>query len=98
PQQVLQRFHELAAGRKPLVILDNVPSPGPPGGSLAEPLLVKAAGVATLLTTRFRQAVPGGVRVEELDVLPPAEARALLRSHVGPAADDRAADEVSELC
>jgi hypothetical protein len=97
PEQALQRFHELAAARPPLVVLDNVPRPGA-GGNVAEPLLVKAPGVATLLTTRFREAVPAG-RVEELDALAPEEARLLLRSHVGPAADDHlAADQVAKLC
>jgi WD40 repeat protein len=42
-------------------VLDNVPRPGA-GGNPAEPLLVKAPGVATLLTTRFREAVPAGVQ------------------------------------
>jgi hypothetical protein len=98
PETALRRFHELAAASRPLVVLDNVPRPGP-GGNPAEPLLVKADGVATLLTTRFREAVPGGVRVEELDVLPADEARGLLRSHVGSAADDDpAAEEVLGLC
>ncbi len=98
PEQVLQRFHELAADRRPLVVLDNVPRPGA-GGNLAEPLLVKAPGVATLLTTRFREAVPAGVRVQLLDVLRPDEALSLLRSHIGSAVDDDPASErVAELC
>jgi hypothetical protein len=51
------------------------------------------------LTTRFREAVPSGVRVQPLDVLPPDEARALLRSHIGTAADDDpAAGQVADLC
>ena len=98
PGRVVEQFHELAAARRPLVVLDNVPRPRA-GVIPAEPLLVHAAGVVTLLTTRFREAVPAGVRVEELDVLPPAEARELLRSHgIQFADDDSAAEEVLELC
>jgi WD40 repeat protein len=98
PEEAMQRFHEVAVARRPLVVLDNVPGPGA-GGNLAEPLLVKTVGVATLLTTRFRDAVPAGVRVEELDVLPPDEARALLRSHLDPAAEDDPAEaDLVELC
>jgi WD40 repeat protein len=98
PGRDLEQFHELAAARRPLVVLDNVPRPRA-GVNAAEPLLVHAAGVVTLLTTRFREAVPSGVRVEELDVLPPAEARELLRSHGIPFADDdSAAEDMLELC
>jgi hypothetical protein len=98
PDECLRQFRQLAGDIRPLIVLDNVPRPGA-GGNPAEPLLVKAAGVATLLTTRFREAVPAGVRVQALDVLPPEEARALLRSHVGPAADDDpAAEPVLRLC
>src|SRR5262249_4668465 len=79
-QQLVQRFHERPAARRPLVVLDNVPRPGA-AGNVAEPLLVKAAGVATVLTTRFREVVPDGVPVKELDVLTHDDARALLRSH-----------------
>jgi hypothetical protein len=97
PQQTLQRFHQLAAACRPLVVLDNVPKPGP--ANPAEQLLGRAAGVVTLLTTRFREAVPDGVRVEELDALSTEDARELLRSHVGPVADaDPAGDEVLQLC
>jgi WD40 repeat protein len=98
PEDCLRRFRQLAGDIRPLIVLDNVPRPGD-GGNLAEPLLVKAPGVATLLTTRFREAVPAGVRVQPLDVLPPDEARALLQSHIGQDAnDDPAAAEVVELC
>ena len=74
-----------------------MPRPGTNGNN-AESLLVKAPGVATLLTTRFREAVPAGVRVRPLDVLAPDEALALLRSHVGQAVDEPAAEEVLRLC
>jgi hypothetical protein len=98
PDDCLRRFRQLAGDLRPLIVLDNVPRPGA-GGNLAEPLLVKAPGVATLLTTRFREAVPTGVRVQPLDVLPADEALALLRSHVGPASDgDPAAGQVVGLC
>ena len=98
PDDCLRRFRQLAGDIRLLIVLDNVPRPGA-GGNLAEPLLVKAPGVATLLTTRFREAVPSGVRVQPLDVLPPDEARALLRSHIGPDADDDpAAGQVVDLC
>jgi WD40 repeat protein len=98
PDECLRRFRQLAGDLRPLIVLDNVPRPGK-DGNLAEPLLVKAPGVATLLTTRFREAVPAGVRVQPLDVLPPDEARALLRSHIGQDAEnDPAAADVVELC
>jgi WD40 repeat protein len=98
PDDCLRQFRQLAGEIRPLNVLDNVPRPEK-GVNLAEPLLVKAPRVATLLTTRFSEAVPAGVRVEELDVLPPDDARALLRSHVGSAADaDPAAADVVDLC
>jgi hypothetical protein len=60
---------------------------------------VKAPGVATLLTTRFREAVPVGVRVQPLDVLPRDEALSLLRTHVGSTVDDDpAVEQVMDLC
>lgn len=94
PRQVFQRFYELAAACPPLIVLDNVSGQTP-----VEPLLVKAGGVATLLTTRFRKAVPAGVKVENLDPLPSNEAIALLRTHVGLIADtDPATGEVLEFC
>jgi hypothetical protein len=97
-EQLLQRFHELAAARRPLVVLDDVPRPAA-GMNVAEPLVVKAAGVATVLTTRFRSAVPGEVPVREVDALAGDDARELLRRHVGQAADDDpAAADVVELC
>jgi hypothetical protein len=67
--------------------------------NVAEPLVVKAAGVATVLTTRFRSAVPGEVPVREVDALAGDDARELLRRHVGQAVDeDPAAADVLELC
>jgi WD40 repeat protein len=93
PEQCLSRFHELAAARRPLVVLDNVPRGGGGDGPAAR-LLVRARGVATLLTTRFREAVPAGVPVREVEALPPGEAAHLLRTHAGAAVDeDRAAAE-----
>jgi hypothetical protein len=97
--QCLTRFHELAAERRPLVVLDNVPR-AERGDSPAAKLLVRAQGVATLLTTRFREAVPGGVPVREVEALPAEEALALLRTHVGGAADadPASAEAVLEQC
>ncbi len=73
--------------QRPLVVLDNVPRPGP-GGNPADKLLVRAAGVATLLTTRFQQAVPMGVAIREIDALTQDDARALLCSHIGAALNE----------
>jgi len=98
PEQCLTRFHELAAARRPLVVLDNVPRGG--GDGPAARLLVRARGVATLLTTRFREAVPAGVPVREVEALPPGEAADLLRTHVGGAveAERASAEAVLEQC
>ena len=69
------------------------------GTNVAESLVVKAAGVATVLTTRFRSAVPGEVPVREVDALAGDDARELLRRHFGSAVDDDpAAAVVLELC
>ena len=69
------------------------------GTNVAESLVVKAAGVATVLTTRFRSAVPGEVPVREVDALAGDDARELRRRYVGPAADDNpAAADIVELC
>ncbi len=98
PDECLRRFRQMAGDIRPLIVLDNVPRPSA-RENLAEPLLVKAPGVATLLTTRFRESVPAGVRVQSLDVLPHDEALALLRTHLGPAVDsDPAAEPVMQLC
>jgi WD40 repeat protein len=99
PEQCLARFHDLAADRRPLVVLDNVPrSPGSEGP--AAKLVVRARGAATLLTTRFRDAVPPGVPVREVGALQPPEALALLRVHVGAAveADGPSAGTIVERC
>src|SRR5262249_1099672 len=99
PEGCLTRFHEMAAARRPLIVLDNVPRVER-GESPAAKLLVRAQGVATVLTTRFREAAPGGVSVREVEALPVEEALALLRTHVGDAVDvDRAsAETVVEQC
>jgi hypothetical protein len=62
--------------------------------------LVRAQGVASLLTTRFREAVPGGVPVREVGALPPEEAVALLRTHLGGGVEDdkASAESVLEQC
>src|SRR5262249_12728433 len=86
PEQGLTRFHDLSPARRPLVVLDNVPRGGGSDG-LAAKLMVRGHGVATLLTTRFREAVPAGVCVREVEALPPDEATALLRTHVGEAVE-----------
>jgi hypothetical protein len=99
PEACIRRFHELAAARRPLVVLDNVPRVERSDGPAAR-LLVRAKGVATLLTTRFREAIPTGVVLRELDVLPPNEAFDLLRVHA-PAeveANPAAARNVVEGC
>jgi hypothetical protein len=70
------------------------------GDGSAANLMVRGRGVATLLTTRFREAVPAGVCVREVEALLPDEATALLRTHVGEAveADPTSAGVVLERC
>jgi WD40 repeat protein len=99
PEDCIRRFHELAAAHRPLVVLDNVPRVERSSGPAAR-LLVRARGVATLLTTRFREAIPAGVALHEVDVLPPDEAVALLRT-LAPAeveAERESAQAVAEGC
>lgn len=97
PEQCLTRFQELAAARRPLVVLDNLPR-CPSDEGPAALLLVRARGAATLLTTRFRDAMPPGVWVRDVEAMPASEALALLRAHVGAAAEVAAADEVLQAC
>jgi WD40 repeat protein len=99
PEQCLTRFHELAAVRRPLIVLDNVPRVER-GESPAGKLMVRAPGVATLLTTRFRQAVPLGLPVHEVDALTADDARALLRRLIPAkmAADPDAGERVIKDC
>ncbi len=99
PEQCLTRFHELAAARRPVVVLDNVPR-GSSGDGIASKLMVRARGVATLLTTRFREAVPAGVPIRQVEALQLNEAISLLVTHVGDtvASDRASAEAVLEQC
>jgi tetratricopeptide (TPR) repeat protein len=96
PEQRAARWRAELAGRRMLLILDNA-------GSAAQvrPLLPGTAGCLTLVTSRRRLADLDSTDVLSLEVLPPADAAALLGRIVG--ADRAAADpadvaEVVALC
>lgn len=92
------RYRSLLAGRRMLVVLDNAASE-----EQVRPLLPGEAGVMVLVTSR--DALPGlvardGARRLELDVLPPADAVALLRTLIGERvdADPVAARALADQC
>ncbi|MDX3662495.1 BTAD domain-containing putative transcriptional regulator [Streptomyces sp. ID05-26A] len=89
-------FRSCLAGRRILVLLDNVA-----GEEQVRPLLPGQPGTAVLLTGRVRLVGLEGASLLELDVLPSAQAMNLMRAIVG---DDRvqtdpsAAQEIIRLC
>lgn len=92
------RYRSLLAGRRMLVVLDNVATE-----AQVRPLLPGSAGVMVLVTSR--DSLPGlvardGARRLELDVLPSADAVALLRALIGERvdADLAAARTLAEQC
>lgn len=89
-EQCVQRFRERAAACRLLVVLDNAQD-----RSAVDRLLVKAAGVTTIITTRFKEVLPEGVPVHDVDVLTLPDAVVLLRSHIGSALDD---DHAAAAC
>ncbi|UJW29853.1 NB-ARC domain-containing protein [Saccharothrix sp. AJ9571] len=89
-------FRSCLAGRRVLVLLDNVA-----GEEQVRPLLPGSPGTAVLLTGRVRLVGLEGASLLELDVLPSAQAMDLLTTIVG---DERvrnepdAAREIIRLC
>ena len=92
------RYRSLLAGRRMLVVLDNAATE-----AQVRPLLPGKAGVMVLVTSR--DSLPGlvardGARRLELDVLPAADAVALLSALIGDRvdADPGAARTLAEQC
>ncbi len=92
------RYRSLLSGRRMLVVLDNAATE-----EQVRPLLPGRAGVMVLVTSR--DSLPGlvardGARRLELDVLPAADAIALLRALIGERveADPAAARTLAEQC
>jgi tetratricopeptide (TPR) repeat protein len=85
PAERAAQYRSLLAGRRMLVLLDNARE-----AHQVRPLLPGSGGCVVLVTSRESLAGlvarDGAVRLE-LDVLPPVEARALLRSLIGARVD-----------
>ncbi|GAB2791465.1 AfsR/SARP family transcriptional regulator [Amycolatopsis magusensis] len=89
-------FRSCLAGRRVLVLLDNVA-----GEEQVRPLLPGSPGTAVLLTGRVRLVGLEGASLLELDVLPSAQAMDLLSTIVGDERvqdDPDAAREIIRLC
>jgi DNA-binding SARP family transcriptional activator len=91
-------YRSRLAGRRVLVLLDNARD-----GEQVRPLLPGDPGCVAVVTSRDALAglvATSGARRLDLDVLPLADAVALLRSLIGPRAnhDPRAAAELAGLC
>lgn len=90
-------FRELVAGRRLLLILDNVRDAGQ-----VRPLLLPGGPVRTVVTGRRRLTAlvaEFGARPLELDVLPREAALALFRRRLGPEHDGTAyAEEIVDAC
>jgi tetratricopeptide (TPR) repeat protein/transcriptional regulator with XRE-family HTH domain len=91
-------YRSRLAGRRVLVLLDNARD-----GEHARPLLPGDSGCVAVVTSRDALAglvAADGARRLVLDVLPPADAVGLLRSLIGPRADEEpgAARELAGLC
>jgi tetratricopeptide (TPR) repeat protein/transcriptional regulator with XRE-family HTH domain len=92
------RYRSLLAGRELLVVLDNAASE-----EQVRPLLPGSGPVMVVVTSRDSLAglvARDGARRLDLDLLPPAEAVALLRSLIGARAetDPGAAERLATLC
>ncbi|KAA2254426.1 tetratricopeptide repeat protein [Solihabitans fulvus] len=84
------------AGRRALVVLDNAAS-----AAQVRPLLPGASGCLVLVTSRRRLAALEAAHTLSMDVLPPADARALFAHVAGDeraTTDPDATDEVARLC
>jgi tetratricopeptide (TPR) repeat protein/transcriptional regulator with XRE-family HTH domain len=92
------RYRSLLSGRRVLVVLDNAATAGQ-----VRPLLPGTGTAMVLVTSRDSLAgliaIDGAHRLD-LDLLPPGEAVALLRTLIGPrtAADPAAAQTLADLC
>ncbi|SFA89655.1 DNA-binding transcriptional activator of the SARP family [Amycolatopsis marina] len=89
-------FRSCLAGRRVLVLLDNVA-----GEEQVRPLLPGGSGTAVLLTGRVRLVGLEGASMLELDVLPSAQAMGLLSNIVGYERvqdEPEAAREIVRLC
>jgi DNA-binding SARP family transcriptional activator len=101
PDDVADRarlYRSLLAGHRVLVVLDNARD-----GEQVRPLLPGEPGCAAVVTSRdvlSGLVAADGARRLDLDVLPLTDAVALLRSLIGPSADEdsRAAEELAGLC
>ncbi|MBM7784534.1 AfsR/SARP family transcriptional regulator [Tenggerimyces flavus] len=96
PQEAAARFRTLTAGRRLLVVLDDVADPAP-----LRVLLPADSGSTVLVTSRVAPAALDGVLQLPLGELPEAEAVALLGELAGPervAAEPAAATEIARLC
>jgi tetratricopeptide (TPR) repeat protein/DNA-binding XRE family transcriptional regulator len=90
------RWRDLLAGRKVLLLLDDAA-----GYEQVRPLLPGTGNNLVLVTSRRRLAALPDATVISLDVLPPAEAAALLArlaARPGLGAGDAAADDITWLC
>lgn len=95
-EERLARYHDVAARRCAVLVLDNA-------GSEAQvrPLLPRAGRLLVVVTSRRTLAGLEGVRRVTLGALRPRESAALLRAVVGAGrvdAEPRAADVVTDLC
>jgi transcriptional regulator with XRE-family HTH domain/tetratricopeptide (TPR) repeat protein len=95
-EERLARYHEIAAGLRAVLVLDNA-------GSEAQvrPLLPRQGRLFVVVTSRRTLAGLEGVRRVELGALTRRESAALLRAVVGAGrvdAEPVAADTVTELC
>ncbi|MEU3890405.1 helix-turn-helix domain-containing protein [Streptomyces sp. NPDC029041] len=95
-EERLARYHDIAAGLRAILVLDNAGSEGQ-----VRPLLPRAGRLFVVVTSRRTLTGLEGVRRVALGVLSPRESAALLRAVVGAGrvdAEPGAADVVNELC
>jgi DNA-binding SARP family transcriptional activator/tetratricopeptide (TPR) repeat protein len=99
PQDVEERaalYRQRLAGMRTLIVLDNAASE-----PQVRPLLPGRSGCLVLITSRRRLKGLDDAHILSLDVLPPADAIALLRAVAGPeriAAGDPVLAEIAGLC
>ncbi|MFF8935475.1 helix-turn-helix domain-containing protein [Streptomyces paradoxus] len=95
-EERLARYHEIAAGLRAVLVLDNAG-----GEAQVRPLLPRAGRLLVVVTSRRTLAGLEGVRRVELGVLSREESAALLRAVVGAGrvdAEPGSAEAVGELC